>query len=792
MAQYSPPPHPSAPPPVGAAPPFAEEPFYVREEDGIDLRELLDILLRGRWIILAAVLAVAIPVLIWSVLQDNQYRSYSLLLVEKQDSDLASVLPGGANPLLFRNERNLANEILVLQQSMPLAERAARRLMEFGSIPETGGQMTILRPVVTEVGERAPTELEIAFRLQSRYVSVAQQGQDADALNVSAVSTNPDEAALIANVYAESFVDLSQEQSRSGVRASRQFLENQVSDRGEELQQLDSQVRSFMLREQAVALDAETSRIVDQLATLEAQRDAAAVEAQMAAASVSSLQSELSRIEPRLSDRVASGADAQIAAAQERVVELQGELETYYRRNPEFRDANAVPEAVAARRQEIQRLQSRIRTLSDELTRESIAAGGGGPGDTQTGFRRVVELRRQLTDQQIALDGLRAQQQTLTRQINELEADLQAIPGQSIELAQLQRERMAAERLYGALDARLQEARVTEQSQLGYASVIRPAFAASEAFAPNRMRNVALGILLGLMLGAAIAIGKVRLDHRIYRPDDLKHRDPPLLGTIPDTTELIEDDFKGAETVEVGGRTIDTHLVTLLNPMATASETYRALRTSVQFSRPDTVIRTLLVTSSNPGEGKSTTAANLAVVMAQAGRRVLLVDADLRKPSIHKKLGVSRDPGLVQVMFNEEPFTPSAATEIADDLFVLAAGSFVPNPSELLGSRKMREFLAQAHEHFDLVILDTPPVLAATDSVLIATQVDASIVVARAGQTRDYDLESALSALRSVGAPVIGTLLNGFDISQAYGYKYKYAYRYGQQYAYGHSESGAS
>lgn len=766
-----------------------EEPFYVREEDGIDLRELFDILVRGKWLILGAVLAVAVPVALWTFLQPAQYMSYSLMLVEKDDTDLASVLPTNPSAAFFRNERNLANEMLVLRQSMPLAERAAERLMQYARVPEAETELTILRPVQTPDGERAPTVLDVAFRLQGEYIQAAQEGQEADALRVSAVSTNPDEAALIANVYSESFVDLSQEQSRSGVRASRQFLEEQVSARGEELQELDSEVRSFMLREQAVALDEETSRIVEQLATVEAQRDAAAVEAQMTQASVAALENELNRIEPRLSERVASGADAQIAAAQERIVQLQGELETYYRRNPEFRDAEDVPQAVETRREEVARLQQRIRRLSEELTRESIAAGGGGPGDTQTGFQRVVELRRQLTNERIALEGLQAQRETLNRQIAELEAELEAIPGQSIELAQLQRERMAAERLYGALDERLQEARVTEQSQLGYANVIRPAFEAVEPFAPRRALNILLGIMLGLMAGVAIAIGKVRLDHRIHRPDDLKKFDPPVLGTIPDTTDIIEKDFGGKATVDVGDRELDTHLVTLLNPMATASETYRALRTSVQFSRPDTVIRSLVVTSSNPGEGKSVTAANLAIVLAQAGRRVLFVDADLRRPTGHRKFGLSREPGLVQELFSEEPFHPDQATEVAEDLFVLTAGSLAPNPSELLSSKRMREFLAEAQEHFDLVVFDAPPVLAATDAVLISTQVDAAILVVRAGQTRDYDLTSSLEALRSVGAPVIGTLLNGFDLSKAYGYRYKYAYRYGQHYAYGHSST---
>ena len=171
--------------------------------------------------------------------------------------------------------------------------------------------------------------------------------------------------------------------------------------------------------------------------------------------------------------------------------------------------------------------------------------------------------------------------------------------------------------------------------------------------------------------------------------------------------------------------------------------------------------------------------------MAQAGRRVLLVDADLRKPTAHKKFGTAREPGLVQHLFSDDVLDADGLLEPADDLRLLPAGRIAPNPSELLGSRRMRETVEAARERFDVVIFDAPPVLAATDAVLLSTQCDATLVVCRAGKTKDYELRSALDELAGVGAHVIGTVLNGFDVSKSYGYKYKYAYRYGSDYAYG-------
>ncbi len=765
----------------GAGPAPVEEPFYSRVEEGIDLRELLDILIRGKKFILGGLAVGMLLAGLHGLLTPSQYASYSLLLVEKQDTDLASVLPTDPSAAFFRNERNLSNELLVLRQSYPLAMSVAEQLMELEVVPGTDRPLTILRD--RDDGEPLTTT-DVAFRLQSEYVTPSLEGTEADAVRITAQSTVPEEAAFISNLYARAFEDRTQESSREGVSASREFLEEQVGTQEAALEDLDEQVRSFMQREDAVALDEESSQIVQRIADLQSQRDQATVGIGMRRASIDALQTELRRLESRLSERLGSGLDAELAAAQDRLVEVQAQLNVFYEQNPQLREATEVPARVATLRREQQQTRDRIATISRQLTDQSLAAGSG-PGDQQSGFLRAAELRARLADERVALDGLVAQRDQLSQRLGEYERDLQRIPAQSIELAQLQRNRLARERLYGALESNLQEARVAEQSQLGYAEVIRPAFVSPVPFAPSRLRNLVLGGLLGLMLGGALAIGRVRLDHRLNRPDDLKSFSAPLIATVPNTDELIERDFGGQAHVTVDGRDVDAHLVTLLNPMAAASEAYRGLRTSVQFSRPDVMVKTILMTSANPSEGKSTTAANLALVMAQAGRRVLLVDGDLRKPTVHKKLGVPREPGLVQMLFEEAPTDLDALPQIADDCYVLTAGRIVPNPSELLGSKRMRDLIERMRDEFDIVIFDAPPVLAATDAVLLSTQADATLLVARAGQTRDYEVQSALEALGSVGASVIGTVLNGFDVSKSYGYKYKYAYRYGSDYAYG-------
>ena len=749
-------------------------------DDGFDLREIIDLLLRGKWIILATAAALLVPTLVYNALQPSEYESTATLLIQKDQAALQGVLPNAA--ALYQPGGDLANEVLILRQSMPLAEAAAERLLQQRRAPGTDAPLTVLEPLADG---SAPTVRDVAFRLQGDYVTAAASDDGATAVRVSATSTSPAEAELIANVYADAFVDLTLRQSRSGITRSREFLGEQLEDQGEELRRRDAEVQDFFERSGAVALDTETEETVRTIGQLQGEIGALDVEAQTARARLATLQGELGRLEPLLSQRLGSGLDAELAAAQGRAQEVEAQLEAIYARTPEYRSApsSADPELGRLRGQ-LEQARGRVRALADRLARQSIDSGSG-PGEQGTGFARAATLRTQITDAQVALSEARARRAQLSRQLAEAEGELGEIPAQQITLAQLQRDRQAAESLYGALQANYQEVQVAEQSQIGIGRVIRPAFASGVPVAPSRVRNALLALVVGLGLGGLLAIAKVKLDHRLHVPDDVTALGFPLVATVPDTDDLIRRDFGGAETAAVGGREIDAHVVALLNPMATASEAYRELRTAVQFSRPDVVVQTILITSANPSEGKSTTAANLAVTLAQAGRRVLLVDADLRKPSVHRKLGLSREPGLVQQLFDGADFDPAAIPSVADNLQVLTAGSIVPNPSELIGSKRMRDVIDRMREAFDVVLFDAPPVLAATDAVLLSTQCDATVVVCKAGSTKDYELESAHEALRGVGASVIGTVLNGFDVSQAYGYKYKYAYRYGNDYAYG-------
>lgn len=210
-------------------------------------------------------------------------------------------------------------------------------------------------------------------------------------------------------------------------------------------------------------------------------------------------------------------------------------------------------------------------------------------------------------------------------------------------------------------------------------------------------------------------------------------------------------------------------------PKSIAAESYRTLRTNIQYSSFDKQYRSIIVTSSEPAEGKSVTAGNLALAMAQGENKVLLIDCDMRKPSLHKRFRISNNYGLTDLLLHKKTME-DVAVQYNEGLTVVPAGKVPPNPSEMLGSRAMTIFLEEMKKHFDYIIMDTPPVGAVTDSQVLSTKVDGTILVVKAGQTKKDVVMNSINAIKKVNGNIIGTVLNGVEQS-----KNKYYYYYGSE-----------
>ena len=225
---------------------------------------------------------------------------------------------------------------------------------------------------------------------------------------------------------------------------------------------------------------------------------------------------------------------------------------------------------------------------------------------------------------------------------------------------------------------------------------------------------------------------------------------------------------KGKHAVQAAAR----KLVTNVNPKSVVSEQFRTLRTNINFSMPDQEIQTILFTSASPGEGKSTVAANTAVVFAQEGKRVLLVDADMRKPTVHYTFHMTNTLGLSNLLTRQASLTEVVKESEIERLHVITCGPIPPNPAELLGSRTMNKVIEEMKEHYDIILFDAPPVLSVTDGQILSNKCEGSVLVMSAGQTEKENIVKAKEALVSSQANIIGAVLNNFTLEKDHYYQY--------------------
>lgn len=289
-------------------------------------------------------------------------------------------------------------------------------------------------------------------------------------------------------------------------------------------------------------------------------------------------------------------------------------------------------------------------------------------------------------------------------------------------------------------------------------SIIKPAVAPDSPSSPNTRLNLLLGLVVGLALGVGLAVMRSLADTRIRGEQDMRNvTDAPLLGGISYDT--------GASK---------TPLITQVAPQSPRAESFRQLRTNLQFANVSGHAKTVLVTSSLPGEGKSTTAANLALALAQAGESVCLVDADLRRPMVGDYLGLDSAAGLTTALVGLADVNELLQPWGSDDLFVLTSGQIPPNPSELLGSSAMKELIRRLEEAFDTIIIDAPPLLPVTDAAVLSQYVGGVVLVVGTQKLKQQDLVKSIDALKLVESNLLGVVLNMVPAKGPDAYSYSY------------------
>jgi capsular exopolysaccharide synthesis family protein len=414
-------------------------------------------------------------------------------------------------------------------------------------------------------------------------------------------------------------------------------------------------------------------------------------------------------------------------------------------------------------------LQNLLKLYDDrrQLTAGTLGLREGNP-EVQALDQRIQQGGRALREAaQADLDGMQANLGGLSVRIDSLRRQLASFPAKETEVGRLQLDANLFNDTYRYLMTQLQSAELESATIAPYVQVVETATVGARIGITTRQRMV-VGLLVGLFLGTAIAFFLEYLDQTIKTAADVERAlRLPVLGLIP-------LDPRGLRQARDGRRRA-LALITSTAPDDPISEAYRVLRTNVTFvSAGQRALQLICLTSAGPGEGKSTTAANLAITLAQQGSHTLLVDADLRRPLVHRAFNLVQEPGLTDVLIGVAALREAVRPNVIKGLDVLPAGALPPNPSELLGSVAMQRLLAELRGQYDAVVFDTPPTLAVTDAAVLGSNADAVILVLRAGETDEAAAQRAVEGLRRVRAQVAGSVLNGVEHTRDRYYYYYY------------------
>ncbi|MBI1945827.1 MAG: polysaccharide biosynthesis tyrosine autokinase [Deltaproteobacteria bacterium] len=716
--------------------PMAEEPGPL-----VNVQRYLDALRRRWWIPLVTVAVCAVVVTAWTVRQPKLYRAAASMVIETRMPKLLTgveeVVDMGAGGWVPDSFYETEHEVM-RSRAVAAAASVALRLPQNDQFNGLAG--------VTDQAERSRrlAELDPADLTMGRYT--VEPDRRSSVVRIGVVDEDPRFAADLANAVVDAYRDLNVDKRVEGNRDASRWLGVQHGDLRSKLETSEDKLIAFMEENDVLnaSMESQLAEVMQRASAFNAQlaeEEAAAIRDTLNVAALRQV-----REDPALVDTLPEiQAAGVVNSLKTKLVELRAtevDLTARYQ----------------AEHPRMKLLQEQMTTLRNELQREIDAV--------------LTALERQKASREASIVGLREAldvERGKEARLNKLALDYN----------RLKRERDSQAQLFDMVTSRMKEADITSALPYNNVRVLDRALAPKGPFRPNLTINLLAAIMFGVVLGIALIILLELLDTTVKNQLDVERLKLPFLGLLP---EIDTGAGRGAEQRASEGQERD--LFVLRSPRSAVAECARFIRTSLVFMSPDRPLKTVVVTSPGPEEGKTTTAVSIAITMAQTGSKTLLVDTDMRRPRLHKVFGVGSDVGLSTLLVGETGLDATVQKTELDKLDVLVCGPPPPNPAEMLLSQHFKDLVAELGKRYDRVIFDAPPLGPVTDPAIVGALTDGVVLVLKCAKTRKDTTAAALKALADSKARVLGAILNEVDVtSKRYaGAYYAYYHKYGGYY----------
>jgi polysaccharide biosynthesis transport protein len=701
------------------------------------LHEYLRTLIKRKWVILACVAAVVGVVAVSTLRTPPIYVAVGSIAINKVDPMVFSLKESSPGEFEYYDPADLDTEVRILRSDL-LALQVIRQLhldKESGTSPDSGNELT------SDAAQADPSRTSAALASFRGNLQVSLV-PNTRIIEVQYRSTDKELAARVVNALASTYVEQNFKTRFESTMQASDWLSKQLVDLQIKVETSQEKLVQYQKEHQILGIDEKQNIITAKLDELNREltaAEAARMEKEALYRSVESADGPLTP-DAASSEGKPSPVDSTLL---EKLREQKAEIEVQIAQmNAQF--GPAYPKLMQVNGQ-LKELTAQIQTESNKVV-----------GRLRADFLAAAQQEKMLRD---ALE----QQKVEANKLNE----------SSIEYSLLKRDVDTNRTLYEGLLEKLKEAGVTAGLRSNNFRIVDIARVPTAPAEPNLPRNLMFALALGLTTGIGLSFLLDSLDNTVRTPDQAQAVSAlPSLGMIPlGSRRRAEMAARKRLTLAASKEAVE--LVALERPKSQMAESYRALRTSLLLTSLGGPPHVILVTSALPGEGKSTTTLNAAIVLAQKGARVLLVDADLRRPTLHKTLGMGPREGLSNVLTGSTSLSQAIApTHILPNLFLLPAGTPPPNPAELLASTNMQELLDQLRNQYDHIVMDTPPTLSVTDAVILSTLADRVVLVIRSAQTTKQALRRARDILLQVNAHVCGVLLNAVDLASPDYYNY--------------------